>query len=93
MALCISSVYWKDIIHGNSVAHMVETGWNEIMQVRFSVFLELVFDNLSTLSPPHGSQRTESEMLMFLSTAIPCEVSAVQSAPHGEVNAVPGIGP
>lgn len=41
---------------------------------------------------PHGSQRTESEMLMLLSTAIPCEVSAVQSAPHGEVNAVPGTG-
>lgn len=54
------------------------------MQVRFSVFLVPVFDNVSKLPLPHGSQRTESEMLMFLPTAVPCEVSAVQSAPHGE---------
>lgn len=63
------------------------------MKVRFRVLLVPVFVNLSKLSVPHGSQRTESEMLMFLSTAIPCGVSAVQSAPHGEVNAVPGTGP
>lgn len=52
------------------------------MHVRFSVLLVPVFDNVSKLPLPHGSQRTESEMLMFL--PIPCEVSAVQSAPHGE---------
>lgn len=73
--------------------YMVKSGWSEMMQVRFDVFLIPVFGNLSKSSPPHGSQRTEAEMLMFLSTAIPCEVSAAQSAPHGEVNAVPGTGP
>lgn len=76
-----------------SPRYMVKSGWKEIRQVRFSVFLVPVFGNLSKLSLHHGSQRTESEMLMSLSTAIPCEVSAVQSAPHGEVNALPGTGP
>lgn len=85
MAKCVPSELQKYPMHVKSAAHHLT--WSKAVEIKWCVWDSAspcwMFFIISPNCLFSSWQRIESVMLMFMPTAITCEVSAMQSAPYG----------